>query len=225
MKKAPTSLRAPRAAARKGAPRKGELTRQTILEAATSLATRVGLGGVTIGGLAEDLSLSKSGLFAHFRSKEALQEQVLQFAAQRFIAFVAGKAITAPRGEPRVRVLFERWLEWARSGNAAGRGGCLFVAASTELDDQPGPVRERLVSLQRDWLAFMAGAYRLAVAEGHFGPGDAEQFAHDVYGTMLAYHHADRLLGDPAAEKRARAAFEALVQAARGGAGRGRKRR
>jgi len=205
------------------APRKGDVTRQTILQAATSLATRVGLEGVTIGGLAEELGLSKSGLFAHFRSKEALQEQVLQFAAQRFIAFVAGSAITAPRGEPRVRALFERWLEWARSGATAGRGGCLFVAASTELDDQPGPVRERLVRLQKDWLAFMAGAYRLAVAQGHFGPGDAEQFAHDVYGTMLAYHHADRLLGDPAAERRARTAFEALVQAARTGAAGGRR--
>jgi len=198
-------------------PRKGEATRHTILRAATSLATRVGLQGLTIGGLADALGLSKSGLFAHFHSKEALQVQVVDFAAERFIDFVARPAITAPRGEPRVRALFERWLEWARAGAAAGRGGCLFVAASTELDDRPGPVRECLVRRQKEWLGFVAGAYRLAVSEGHFKDGDAEQFAHDVYGTMLAYHHADRLLADPLAGARARTAFEALVSAARKG--------
>lgn len=196
-------------------PRKGELTRQSILEKASSLASRVGLSGVTIGRLAEDLGLSKSGLFAHFRSKEALQEQVLQFASQRFIEAVARPAVSAPRGEPRVRALFESWLHWARTGT--GRAGCVFVAASTEFDDQPGAVRDTLVRLQKDWLEFMAQAYRLAQAEGHFQGGDAEQFAQDVHGTMLAYHHAARLLGDPKAEQRARAAFEALLSAARGG--------
>ena len=89
-------------------PRKGELTRQAILQKAASLASRVGLAGVTIGRLAEELGLSKSGLFAHFRSKEALQEQVLEFAAQRFIEAVARPAVSAPRGEPRVRALFDR---------------------------------------------------------------------------------------------------------------------
>jgi len=198
-------------------PRKGDLTRQSILERAAALASRVGLEGVTIGRLAEELGLSKSGLFAHFRSKEALQEQVLRFAGERFIEAVARPAVTAPRGEPRVRALFEGWLRWARTG--ATRSGCVFVAASTELDDQPGPVRDRLVRLQKDWLEFMAQAYRLAQAEGHFRGGDAEQFAQDLHGTLLAYHHAARLLRDPKAESRARAAFEALVAAARGRSG------
>lgn len=195
-------------------PRKGDLTRQSILQKASALASQVGLAGVTIGRLAEELGLSKSGLFAHFRSKEALQEQVLRFASERFIEAVARPAISAPRGEPRVRALFESWLHWARTGTA--RAGCVFVAASTEFDDQPGPVRDTLVRLQKDWLEFIAQAYRLAQAEGHFGTGDAEQFAQDVHGTMLAYHHAARLLGDPKAEQRARAAFEALLGAARG---------
>jgi len=195
-------------------PRKGDLTRQSILERASALASQVGLAGVTIGRLAEEMGLSKSGLFAHFRSKEALQEQVLLFASHRFIEAVARPAISAPRGEPRVRALFESWLHWARTGTA--RAGCVFVAASTEFDDQPGAVRDTLVRLQRDWLEFIAQAYRLAQAEGHFQAGDAEQFAQDVHGTMLAYHHASRLLGDPRAEQRARAAFEALLIAARG---------
>lgn len=195
--------------------RKGDLTRQAILEKAAALASRVGLGGVTIGDLAEELGLSKSGLFAHFRSKEALQEQVLQFAGERFVEGVVRPALTVRRGEPRLRALFEGWLQWARTGVA--RSGCVFVAAATELDDQPGPVRDRLVRLQKDWLEFNAQAYRVAQAEGHFGPGDADQFAHDVYGTMLAYHHAARLLRDPLAEARARSAFDALVAAARKG--------
>jgi AcrR family transcriptional regulator len=195
-------------------PRKGDLTRQSILERASALASQVGLAGVTIGRLAEEIGLSKSGLFAHFRSKEALQEQVLLFASQRFIEAVARPAISAPRGEPRVRALFESWLHWARTGTA--RAGCVFVAASTEFDDQPGAVRDTLVRLQKDWLEFIAQAYRRAQAEGHFQAGDAEQFAQDVHGTMLAYHHASRLLGDPKAEQRARAAFEALLSAARG---------
>jgi AcrR family transcriptional regulator len=197
-----------------GRPRKGDLTRQSILHKASALASRVGLEGVTIGRLAEELGLSKSGLFAHFRSKEALQEQVLQYASERFIEAVALPAISAPRGEPRVRALFEGWLHWARTGTM--RAGCVFVAASTEFDDQPGPVRDRLVRLQKDWLEFMAQAYRLAQAEGHFQAGDPEQFAQDLHGTLLAYHHAARLLRDPKAESRARAAFEALVLAARG---------
>lgn len=197
-----------------GRPRKGDLTRHAILEKAASLASRVGLGGVTIGRLAEDLALSKSGLFAHFQSKEALQEQVLRFASERFVEAVVRPALEAARGEPRVRALFDRWLRWAHTGGA--RSGCVFVAAATELDDQPGPVRDRLVRLQREWLAFIGGAYELGVAEGHFRDGEGEQFAHDLYGVMLAYHHAARLMRDPHAEQRARAAFEALLAAARG---------
>ena len=200
-------------AKRRSAGSKGELTRQAILEHATALASRVGLSGLTIGHLAEDLSLSKSGLFAHFRSKQALQIQVLEFAAGRFADGVIRPALAARRGEPRVRALFERWLEW---GRANLRSGCLFVAAASELDDQPGPVREQLVRSQKDWLELIANCCRTAVSERHFRKHlDAEQFAHDVYGVMLAWHHAARLMRDPAAERRARVGFDALVQAAR----------
>ena len=112
-----------------------------------------------------------------------------------------------------VRALFERWLEWDRSRLP---GGCLFVAAAIELDDQPGPGRDELVRGQRDWLEVIANCCRTAVAEGHFRKDmDPEQFAHDMYGCMLAWHHASRLMRDPAAERRARSAFEALVRAVR----------
>jgi AcrR family transcriptional regulator len=194
--------------------RKGETTRQAILEHATALASKVGLEGLSIGGLAEDLELSKSGLFAHFQSKEALQLQVLDHAAGRFVDSVVRPALTTPRGEPRVRAIFERWADWPRQMPLPG--GCFFVSVVNEYDDRPGPVRDRLVQLQKDWLEVIANTVRTAMAEGHFHPDvDPEQFAHDLYGVMLGYHHAARLLGDPRATERARRAFEALLRAAR----------
>jgi AcrR family transcriptional regulator len=189
---------------------KGADTRHAVLERAVALASKVGLGGLTIGTLADDLQLSKSGLFGHFRSKEALQIQVLNHAAERFVEAVVRPALAQPRGEPRVRGLFHRWLDWARSSPMPG--GCLFVAAATELDDKDGPVRDRLQTLQREWLGVIALSFQKGIEEGHF-PEDADpdQFAHDLYGVMLAYHHAHRLLRDPKAETRARHAFQQLL--------------
>ena len=190
---------------------KGEETREAIVDRAIDLARRVGLEGLTIGRLAEDLELSKSGLFAHFRSKEALQLQVLDGAAARFVTTVLQPALQAPRGEPRVRALFERWLTWEQRP-----GGCVFVQAAVDLDDREGPARDRLVELQRDWLEAIATTVRGAIREGHFKSSlDAVQFAHDLNGIILAYHHAARLLRDPSAQTRSRTSFDALVRAAR----------
>lgn len=197
--------------------RKGDLTRQAILDRATGLATKVGLEGLTIGVLAGDLNLSKSGLFAHFQSKEALQLQVLEHGAAVFAERVIRPALAEPRGEPRLRALFERWLEWSRSSPFPG--GCLFVQAAVELDDRPGLVRDRLVGFQRQWLGVLATSMRKGIEAGAFHDAtDPEQFAHDVYGIMLAYHHASRLLRDPQADTRARRAFDRLLAAARGAA-------
>jgi AcrR family transcriptional regulator len=194
--------------------RKGELTRHAILDRATGLASKVGLGGLTIGALATELDLSKSGLFAHFRSKEALQIQVLEHGAELFVERVVRPALAAPRGEARMRALFERWLDWVRS--SVMPGGCLFVQASTELDDQPGPVRDRLVDFQRQWRDVIATSVRKGIEAGAFRRDvDPEQFAYDTLGVLLAYHHASRLLRDPRAEARARTAFDALLAAAR----------
>jgi AcrR family transcriptional regulator len=191
---------------------KGELTRQAIVDEATRVASRVGLGGLTIGSLAADAGLSKSGLFAHFNSKESLQLQVLEHARSRFVDQVVRPALKAPRGEPRVRALFEHWLGWC--GDLPG--GCVFVAAASELDDRPGPVRDQLAANQRDWLETVATVLRGGIAEGQFrADADPEQFAQDLYGVMLAYHHANRLLRDPKAEQRARRALERLLDAAR----------
>jgi AcrR family transcriptional regulator len=192
---------------------KGDTTRQAVLDEAARVASRVGLGGLTIGSLAASTQLSKSGLFAHFQSKEQLQLQLLEHTRARFVDQVIRPALAAPRGEPRVRELFRRWLDWDAG---ALPGGCLFVAASAEYDAQPGPVRDRVAADQRDWLDTLAQVFRTGLGEGHFRPdADPEQFAYDLHGVMLAYHHASRLLGDPDAAARATRAFEALLAAAR----------
>lgn len=193
-----------------GAMRKGASTRAAILDHATQLASQLGLSGLTIGALADDLELSKSGLFAHFRSKENLQIQVLDHAAQNFIERVIQPSLHEARGVPRIRSLFERWLAWDR--DRALPGGCVFVAAASELDDRPGPVRDRLVELQRQWLEVLATSFRKGVEAGAFHPrADPEQLVQDLYGIMLAYHHQSRLMNDPRAEARAREAFDNLL--------------
>lgn len=193
---------------------KGEATKDAILEAALSMATQTGLEGLTLGSLAKEVRLSKSGLFAHFQSKEQLQLDVLETAVARFIETVIAPALREPRGEPRVRALFERWLTW--EGAPFLPGGCPFIALANELDDKPGPVRDRLVGCQRDWLQSLATAARIAMEEGHFRADlDAEQFAFNLYAIILSYHHFSRLMRDPAAEPRVRQAFEALLVASR----------
>jgi AcrR family transcriptional regulator len=127
----------------KGDLTKGEQTRQEIVERALALAGEVGLEGLSLGVLAAGMNLSKSGLFAHFRSKEALQVEVLQRAIDHFIADVVAPALRQPRGEPRLRRLFDLYLVWVH-GNG-GRGSCFFMALTHEYDDRPGPVRDLLV--------------------------------------------------------------------------------
>lgn len=193
---------------------KGERTRRAIVDRALALAGEVGLEGLSLGTLAAEVKLSKSGLFAHFRSKETLQLEVLQRAIERFVAEVVMPALAKPRGEPRVTALFDRYLAWI-----AGRerqGSCLFMALGQEYDDRPGPVRDLLVRSQRDWHQTLAGAARLAVEQGHFRADlDAEQFAYEVVGFGMAFQQLYKLLDHPRAEQRARGAFQALVARSR----------
>jgi AcrR family transcriptional regulator len=196
---------------------KGEQTREAILAHALGLATRIGFEGLTIGRLADDLKMSKSGLFAHFRSKEALQLEILRMAGARMVETVVKPALATPRGEPRVRALFGGWLQWEQSPSLPG--GCPFMAASFELDDRPGPVRDFVVQNLRDWMDTMAGAARIAVQEGHFRADlDCEQFAHECQGIGLAFVHASRLMRDPKARVRAQTAFDSLLDASRASA-------
>lgn len=189
---------------------KGERTREAILGQAADLASLVGLSGLTIGTLASHTSMSKSGLFRHFGSKEALQVETLKAGVSRFIKTVIGPALKTERGLPRLTKLFDGWLEWTTTGGLSG--GCLFVAASVELDDQPGAARDYLVATQREWLDLIATCAKKTIETGEFREDvDCDQFAHEFNAMLLAFHQANRLMRDPKAGERARYSFERLV--------------
>ena len=192
---------------------KGEETKRAIVDQALELVSTVGLDKLTIGALASATGMSKSGLFAHFKSKEQLQLHVLQEARQRYIDVVATPAFKQPRGEARLRAIVERTLmDWEESLP----GGCIFHAVAAELDDQPGPARDFLVAIQNDQREMFARAVRMAIETGELREDlDVDLFVFQLSSIMGAYHHFGRLLGDPNALQLARNAFEALLASAR----------
>jgi AcrR family transcriptional regulator len=193
---------------------KGTDTKTRIVETALRAASVGGLEGITLGKVAADVGMSKSGLFAHFDSKETLQVDVLAAAAEKFAEVVVAPAFAAPRGEPRLRALFDYWMEWEQ--NESLPGGCVFMHASAELDDRPGPARDALVDHQRRWMDTLAKAVRLTIEAGHFRADvDPSLFAFQLYGIVLSYYHSARLFRDPDARSRAIAAFESVVASAR----------
>lgn len=195
---------------------KGLQTRDTALREALAQASHVGLKNITIGTLADSLSMSKSGLFAHFRSKEQLQVDVLDHAADLFTRTVIQPALKEPRGLERLRALVDLWLGWDGYADWAMPGGCIFISATMEFDDEPdGPVRDRLVAQQTQWFDSIETVVRGAIREGQLREDlDTLQFAHELYGLMLGHHVASRLLRDPAARERAHTALDRLVAGA-----------
>ena len=192
---------------------KGEQTREAVLAEALAQSSQVGLRGITIGGLADSMGMSKSGLFAHFGSKEGLQAAVMDYAADWFAKLVIRPALKEPRGEPRIRALFERWLGWGGFSDYALPGGCIFVAVASEFDDAPdSPVRTKVVQTETDLLDTIETIVRSGIAEGHFREdADPAAFAHDLLAIMLGFNFSARLLRDAAATDRARDAFERLL--------------
>ena len=189
---------------------KGEQTRASILDEALKIARRLGLEGLTIGTLADATGMSKSGLFAHFGSREDLQLAVLEHGARQYGDMVLMPALKIDRGLPRLRALFERWLDWTLQ--TATPGGCIMISTAHEYDDRPGPIRDAAVEMQRRGIGVSERAVRLAVEEGHLkGDTDPEQIAFEMLGIVLASHNHGRLLGDKTARKRALAAFDALI--------------
>jgi AcrR family transcriptional regulator len=196
------------------APSKGEQTKRGILASALGLASEVGLEGLSIGLLSDRVGMSKSGLFAHFASKENLQVAVLEEAVRRFVDLVIAPALREKRGEPRVRAMFERWLAWGQQEFMPG--GCVLMTAAMELDDRPGPAREKLLASQQDWHETLAQAVRIARAEGHFRADlDEHQLVFEIFGIVMTFYFHHRLFRDQAALGRARAAFERLLGNAR----------
>jgi AcrR family transcriptional regulator len=192
---------------------KGAETRSVILHQGVETAYKVGLGGLTIGELARTTGLSKSGLFAHFRSKESLQLQVLEQAREEFTDTILRPAVRAARGEARVRALFENWLA---SGLHRQAGTCLYVKALNEFEEQTGAVRDHLVQGHRDLYDSIAQIFGTGISEGQFrADADPMQFAYDLNGLLLAAYQWVRIVDLDDAEARARRAFETLLDAAR----------
>ena len=191
-------------------PSKGEQTRTAILDEALKISSKLGLEGLTIGSLADATGMSKSGLFAHFGSREDLQLAVLEHAAQRYGEMVFVPVLKIERGLPRVRALFERWLDWALESGLPG--GCIMISAAAEYDDRPGPIRDAVIANQHRGNAITQKAVRLAIEEGHLAPDtDPEQISFEMLGIVLASHNHRRLLGDREARKRALTAFDQLI--------------
>ncbi|MFT3916301.1 MAG: TetR/AcrR family transcriptional regulator [Anaeromyxobacteraceae bacterium] len=194
--------------------KKGERTKELILDGALRLASELGLDGLSLGRLAEDLELSKSGLFAHFDSKEDLQAQMLDHAAERFTEVVVRPALEEPAGAARLRRLFELGMVWPRKVKQPG--GCIFMAASAELDDRPGLARERLAVHQQAWYDTIARVVRSGQKAGAFRAGaDADQAAFEFVGISLTWNLASRLLRDPRADEKALAAVDRLIEGLR----------
>jgi AcrR family transcriptional regulator len=194
---------------------KGEQTRQTIVSRALGIVSDVGYEGLSIGVLAVETKLSKSGLFAHFKSKEALQLGVIQEVVNQFTLRVVQPALAAPRGEPRLQVLFEKKLEWIR-GEQELRG-CLLQKASLEYHNRFGhPVRERLVHALQDWRELLTRCAQTAIDEGQFRAElDPEQFGYEFDGITMMYQQTHGLMRDRGAGKRAHAAFDSLIARSR----------
>jgi AcrR family transcriptional regulator len=189
---------------------KGLQTREAILDEALRQATRVGLEGLSLSPLADSLNLSKSGLFAHFKSKEALQVEVVEEAIQRFKAQVLAPAAAETDPGHHLRALFERYLTWIQG--TPRDGGCLFMTIAQEFDDRPGRVRDLLASSQRDWQTYLAGLVRRGQDAGVFRRGvDPDQVAFEVTGAAFAFQHRVKLLDDPAARTRAMAALDHIL--------------
>jgi AcrR family transcriptional regulator len=199
----------PAAPARGPAPSKGRQTHTAILDAALGLASHMGLEGLSIGALAELTGMSKSGVFAHFGSREELQIAVVRAYHERFEAEVFAPSMSQPRGLPRLRALIERWL---RRVSQEIDSGCIYISGAVEFDDRPGPVRDALAQMVQTWRRALQRAIEQAVQEDHLrADTDVQQMLFEIHGLILALHHDARFLRTPGAIDRARAGFERIL--------------
>ena len=175
-----------------------------------SLASHMGLEGLSIGALAEVTQMSKSGVFAHFGSREELQIAVIREYHARFEEEVFLPAVSEARGLPRLRALFDRWV---RRVSVELDSGCIYISGAVEFDDRPGPVRDALATMVRAWQSALDRAIGLSVEAGHLRPDtDSLQMLFEIHGLILALHHDARFLRLPGAVDRARRGFDRIVQ-------------
>ncbi len=188
---------------------KGQQTKAAIVDAALGLATQIGLEGLSIGALAEVMQMSKSGVFAHFGSREELQISVVREYHTRFEEEVFYPAMSFPRGLPRLRALFDNWM---KRTSVEIDSGCIYISGAVEFDDRPGPVRDALAGSVNTWLSAMRRAIDIAVEEGHLRTDtDAAQMGFEIHALILALHYEARFLRSPQSLKRAVVAFDGIV--------------
>ncbi|TWG85983.1 TetR family transcriptional regulator [Cupriavidus gilardii J11] len=193
---------------------KGHVTRATIIARAYDMAARIGFEPLSLADLAAETGMSKSGLYAHFRSKEALQQAVLELAVERFSASVVAPALRRPRGTERLRALFDGYLGWINA--SAGSGRCLFMALGQEYRDRPGPIRDALVQVTKDWHSTIARVAADAIEDGAFAADvEPRQVAFEIVGIGMSYQQSLKLLDRADAEALARRAFESLLERGR----------
>jgi AcrR family transcriptional regulator len=191
---------------------RGERTRRQILDLAVHLASVEGLEGLSIGKLAGKLKMSKSGLFASFGSKEELQFATIEHARQIFVDAVVRKPMMAPRGLPRLWALCDSWLDYA--ARSVFRGGCFFSAVSAEFDSRPGPIRDRIAVLMKEWLTTLSVAVQKAQQAGHLRADlQSEQLAFEIHSLSMGANWAHQLHGDQGAFDRARTAIRQRLSA------------
>jgi AcrR family transcriptional regulator len=189
---------------------KGQQTKQLIIDAALGLAEQIGLEGLSIGALAEVTRMSKSGVFAHFGSREELQLSVVREYHQRFSDEVFFPALDAPRGLPRLRALFANWMKRVA---VELQSGCIFISGAVAFDDRPGPVRDALASSVQTWLDALYRAVVQAREEKQLAPEvDAQQMAFEIHGLILSLHYEARFLKNPDAIERANTGFENILR-------------
>ncbi|HBI69663.1 MAG TPA: TetR family transcriptional regulator [Massilia sp.] len=190
--------------------RKGEQTRAAILDVALELASRNGLEGLTIGLLADRMNMSKSGVFAHFGSREDLQMEVLKLYHHRFEQEVFFPSVKEPRGLPRLESMFARWVKRVSVEIASG---CIYISGAVEYDDRPGPIREALVAMVRAWQGALLRAVQQSIDVGALqADTDPQQLVYEMYGLILALHHDARFLRVPGALERANRGFVRLIE-------------
>jgi AcrR family transcriptional regulator len=193
--------------------RKGELTRAAILEVALGLASRDGLEGLTIGSLADKMNMSKSGVFAHFGSREDLQIAILKQYHRHFEQEVFYPSMKEPRGLPRLRGLYTRWIERVTVEIASG---CIYISGAAEYDDRPGAIREELVGMVCTWQNALRRCVDHAIEMGHLrADADAQQLVYEMYGLVLALHHDARFIKRPDSVNRAQTGFDRLIESYR----------
>ncbi|GGH53010.1 TetR family transcriptional regulator [Comamonas phosphati] len=188
---------------------KGQQTKATIVEAALNLATHIGLEGLSIGAIAELTGMSKSGVFAHFGSREELQISVVHEYHDRFEQEVFYPAIEAPRGIPRLRALFDNWM---KRTSIEIDSGCIYISGAVEFDDRPGPVRDALAESVGTWHAAMRRTIAQSRECGDLRADvDESQLLFEIHGLILALHYEARFLRSEGSLERAQAGFNNIL--------------